>query len=152
MIVHSGYGPPFPMSKVTLRIRKFISNKLLDRKQFAIELSHEGQKAPTREEIKDEVAKKIHADKNLVVVFALHTIFGGGKTTGFVYIYDNQDALQKFEPKHRLIKAGLAQKGTKTRRMRKNDHKQKVKVWGSGVRAAAHKTRRQQRKEEMGGK
>lgn len=140
------------MSKVTLRIRKFINNKLLDRKQFVVELKHEGEKAPTRDEVKDQIVKTLHADKNLTVVFALHTHFGGGTTSGFAYIYQNQDALKKFEPKHRLIKAGLAQKGTKTRRMRKNDHKQKVKVWGSGVRAAAHKTRRQQRKEEMGGK
>lgn len=152
MIGSSGGLVGLSMSKVQLRIRKYINNQLLDRKQFVLDLKHSGEKAPTLDEIKTEISKTMKADKNLVVVFGLHTIFGGGCTTGFGFIYNSQDSLQKFEPKHRLIKAGLAQKGTKTRRMRKNDHKQKVKVWGSGVRAAAHKTRRQQRKEEMGGK
>ena len=138
------------MSKVTLRIRKYIVNKLLDRKQFVVDMMHVGGKAPTRDEIKDQVASQLKANKDLVVIFGLHTKFGGGRTTGFGFIYDNLDALKNVEPKHRLIKAGLAEKGKVTRRMRKNDRKQKMKVWGSGVRAANHKTRRQQRKEELG--
>ena len=142
----------FPkMSKATLRIRKYIQNKLLDRKQFVVDLQHPGDKAPTRDEIKEQVSKTLHSNKDLIVIFGLHTVFGGGRTTGFGFVYDSKDALTKYEPKHRLIKAGLATKGTKTRRMRKNDRKRKVKVWGSGVRAAAHKERRQKRKEEMGG-
>ena len=138
------------MSKVTLRIRKYIVNKLLDRKQFVVDMMHIGAKAPTRDEIKDQVATQLKANKDLVVIFGLQTKFGGGRTTGFGFIYDNLDALKNTEPKHRLIKAGLKEKSTVTRRQRKNIRKQKVKVWGSGVRAAAHKTRRQQRKEEMG--
>ena len=142
------FWPTFRM--VSLRIRKYIRNQLLDRKQFVVDLTHPGDKAPTRDEIKEQVSKTLHSNKDLIVIFGLHTVFGGGRTTGFGFVYDSKDALTKYEPKHRLIKAGLATKGTKTRRMRKNDRKQKVKVWGSGVRAAAHKTRRQQRKEEMG--
>ena len=139
------------MSKVTMRIRKYIVNKLLDRKQFVVDLSHPGAAAPSRDEIKDLVASKCKANKDVIVIFGLHTKFGGGHTTGFGFIYDNQDAMKKVEPKHRLIKAGLAEKSKNTRRMRKNARKQKMKVWGSGVRAARHKVRRQQRKEEMGG-
>ena len=138
------------MSKVTLRIRKYIVNKLLDRKQFVVDMLHVGGKAPTRDEIKDQVASQLKANKDLVVIFGLQTKFGGGRTTGFGFIYDNLDALKATEPKHRLIKAGLKEKSTATRRQRKNTRKEKMKVWGSGVRANAHKIRRQQRKEEMG--
>jgi small subunit ribosomal protein S24e len=133
-----------------LRVRKFVTNTLLDRKQFVIDLKHPGAKAPTRDEIKDLVAKKLKASKELVVVFGLETHFGGGKTTGFAFIYNTQDALKQVEPKHRLIKAHLAEKGKLTRRQRKNARKQKMKVWGSGERAKRHKVRRQQRKEELG--
>ena len=139
------------MSKVTMRIRKYIVNKLLDRKQFVVDLKHPGNRAPTRDEIKDLVAKQLKANKDLIVIFSLETKFGGGHTTGFGLIYDNLDALKTIEPKHRLIKAGLAEKSKVTRRMRKNTRKQKVKVWGSGVRAQRHKVRRQQRKEALEG-
>jgi small subunit ribosomal protein S24e len=140
----------FPMSKFTLTLRKQIENKLLDRTQFVVDLKHSGTQAPTREEIKDIISTKLPADKARVVVFGLHTQFGGGRTTGFGLVYKSLDALKVIEPKHRLIKAGLAEKSKKTRRMRKNSRKQKMKVWGSGVRAVKHKTRRQQRKEELG--
>ena len=146
------FGPAFGrMSQATMRIRKYIVNKLLDRKQFVVDLSHPGKAAPSRAEIKDLVAAKCKADKECVVIFGLHTKFGGGRTTGFGLIYDSKDAMIKVEPKHRLIKAGLAEKSKNTRRMRKNARKQKMKVWGSGVRSSRHKVRRQQRKEELGG-
>jgi small subunit ribosomal protein S24e len=145
-----GWRWPFPMSKVTMKIRKYLVNNLLDRKQFVVDLKHPGAKAPSRDEIKDLVAKQIKADKNLVVIFGLETKFGGGTTTGFGLVYNNLDALKNIEPKHRLIKAKLAEKGKFTRRQRKNSRKQKMKVWGSGVRAQRHRIRRQQRKEELG--
>ena len=139
------------MSKPSLKIRKFLVNKLLERKQFVVDISHPGAKAPTRDEIRDLVVDKIKGNKENTVIFGLRTVFGGGRTTGFGFIYDNKDAMMHVEPKHRLIKANLAEKSKQTRRMRKNARKQKMKVWGTGVRASNHKTRRQQRKEELGG-
>ena len=140
------------MSKVTLRIRKLTVNKLLDRKQFIVDILHLGSAAPTIEEIKEKVANKLNANKDVIVIFGLHTKFGGGRSTGFGLIYDSLDALKKGEPKARRIKEGLEKKNPVTRRQRKNTRKLKVKVWGSGKRSSAHKTRRQQRKEEESGK
>ena len=139
------------MSKVTLRVRQFVTNKLLDRKQFVVDLSHPGDRAPSRDEIKDQVSSRLHANKDLIVIFGLKTHFGGGRTTGFGLVYDTKDALMKSEPTHRLVKAGLKEKAKSTRRARKTQRLQKMKIWGSGVRSANHKTRRQQRKEEAGG-
>lgn len=139
------------MSTASLRIRKYIVNKLLDRKQFVVDLKHPGAPAPTRQQIKELVAAQLNANKDNTVIFGLQTVFGGGRTTGFGLIYDSHDALMKVEPTHRLVKAQLKTKSKMTRRMRKNARKQKMKVWGTGVRATTHKTRRQQRKEELGG-
>lgn len=138
------------MAPVTMHVRKYIVNKLLDRKQFIVDLSHPGAKAPSRDEIKDLVAKQCSASNERVVIFGLHTKFGGGRTTGFGFVYDSKDAMMKVEPSHRLVKAGLSEKSKSTRRMRKNTRKQKMKVWGSGARSQKHKVRRQQRKEELG--
>ena len=138
------------MSKATLRIRKYIANKLLDRKQFVVDLTHPGAEAPTREQIAEKVASKRNTKKELCVIFGLKTIFGGGRTTGFCFVYDSLDALKQIEPNYRKIRAGLAKKDKSPRRARKDAKIKAAKVWGSGVRSSRHKTRRQQRKEEIG--
>ncbi|CAO3617004.1 unnamed protein product [Mucor hiemalis] len=66
------------------------------------------------------------SDKEVVSVFGFKTHFGGGKTTGFALIYDNVEALKKFEPKHRLVRIGLAEApkgGRKQRKEKKNREK-----------------------------
>jgi hypothetical protein len=40
------------------------------------------------------------------VTFGLRTHFGGGRSTGFALIYDDEASQKKFEPKHRLIRVG----------------------------------------------
>ena len=39
-----------------------------------------------------------------MVTFGLKTQFGGGRTTGFALIYDDEASQRKFEPKYRLIR------------------------------------------------
>merc|ERR1712176_816663 len=58
-------------------------------------------------------------DPKLVVLFGFKTKFGGGKSTGFCRIYDNEDSMRKFEPKNRLVKQGVQRKKHHVRRSRK---------------------------------
>lgn len=37
-------------------------------------------------------------------MFGLKTKFGGGSSTGFGLIYDDEESQKKFEPKHRLVR------------------------------------------------
>ena len=67
---------------------------------------------------------------------------GGGRTTGFALIYDNEAALKKFEPKHRLIPLGLATKKTRGRKQFKDHKKKRRTTWGTGRRADARKARK----------
>ena len=92
-----------------MRIRKEVVNKLLDRTQFVVDVAHPGAEAPSRDQIKDLVAKRFGRNKKLIVIFGLHTKFGGGRTTGFGLIYDNEDVLKQVEPFHRLLKAGMVE-------------------------------------------
>jgi ribosomal protein S24E len=41
------------------------------------------------------------------MLFGFRTAFGGGKSSGFCLVYDSVEDAKKFEPKHRLIRAGL---------------------------------------------
>lgn len=43
-------------------------------------------------------------DKNRVVTFGFRTAFGGGRSTGFALIYDDEESQKKFEPKYRLVR------------------------------------------------
>uniref|UniRef100_M8CUR8 40S ribosomal protein S24 n=1 Tax=Aegilops tauschii TaxID=37682 RepID=M8CUR8_AEGTA len=102
---------------VTLRTRKFMTNRLLSRKQFA--------------ELKDKLAKMYDVkDANCIFVFKFRTHFGGGKSTGFGLIYDNLDAAKKFEPKYRLIRNGLATKVEKSRKQIKERKNRSKKIRG----------------------
>ncbi len=70
-------------------------------------------------------------DKDNVIVFGFKYAFGGGKTTGFALIYDNMEALKKFEPKYRLVRQGLAEAPKGGRKQRKEKKNRAKKVRGS---------------------
>jgi small subunit ribosomal protein S24e len=89
----------------TLRTRKFMTNRLLSRRQFVVDVLHPGRANVSKAEIKDKLASMYNVgDANSIFVFGFRTQFGGGKSTGFGLIYDNVKAAEKFEPKHRLIR------------------------------------------------
>ncbi|GJN38623.1 hypothetical protein PR202_gb27683 [Eleusine coracana subsp. coracana] len=116
---------------VTLRTRKFMTNRLLSRKQFVLEVIHPGRANVSKAELKERLAKLYEVkDPNCIFVFKFRTHFGGGKSTGFGLIYDNLDAAKKFEPKYRLIRNGLATKVEKSRKQMKERKNRAKKIRG----------------------
>jgi len=95
-------GPSF-----TVRTRKFMTNRLLNRKQMVVDVLHPGRATVPKTEIRDQLAKMYKTTADVTFAFGFHTLFGGNKTIGFALIYDNLDAVKKFEPKHRLVRLGL---------------------------------------------
>ncbi|KDR70979.1 hypothetical protein GALMADRAFT_214312 [Galerina marginata CBS 339.88] len=95
---------------ITLRTRNFITNPLLGRRQFVLEVLHPTRPNTARAEIVEKLAKVYKVDESRVVVFGLRTHFGGGRSSGFVLIYDNESSQKKFEPKYRLVRSGLQAK------------------------------------------
>ncbi|XP_020680528.2 40S ribosomal protein S24-1 [Dendrobium catenatum] len=90
---------------VTIRTRKFMTNRLLSRKQFVIDVLHPGRPNVSKAELKEKLAKLYDVkDQNSIFVFKFRTHFGGGKSTGFGLIYDSVESAKKFEPKYRLIR------------------------------------------------
>ncbi|KAI7883111.1 40S ribosomal protein S24, partial [Lichtheimia hyalospora FSU 10163] len=110
-------------STVTIRTRKFLTNRLLQRKQMVVDVIHPARPSISKDELREKLAKMYKANKEVISVFGFKTHFGGGKTTGFALIYDNVEALKKFEPKYRLVRVGLAEApkgGRKQRKEKKN--------------------------------
>mmetsp|Transcript_2904 Transcript_2904/g.6817 ORF Transcript_2904/g.6817 Transcript_2904/m.6817 type:complete len:131 (+) Transcript_2904:98-490(+) len=93
---------------VTVRTRKFMTNRLLSRRQFVVDVLHPGRANVSKAELRERLQKMYDVrDPNQISLFGFRTQFGGGKSCGFGLIYDSVDAAKRFEPKHRLIRLGL---------------------------------------------
>ncbi|KIO18426.1 hypothetical protein M407DRAFT_243976 [Tulasnella calospora MUT 4182] len=123
---------------VTLRSRKYMNNRLLQRRQFVLDVIHPNRANVPKAELKDKLAEKFKTDKDRVVVFGFRTAFGGGRSTGFALIYDSEEAQKRFEPKYRLIRDGLAKKAERpTRKLRKERKNRQKKFRGTAKVKAA---------------
>ncbi len=89
---------------VTLRTRKFITNRLLARRQFVLDVLHPSRPNVPKDELNEKLAALYKTKKERVVTFGFRTHFGGGRSTGFALIYDDEASQKKFEPKYRLVR------------------------------------------------
>ena len=112
---------------VTVRTRKFITNRLLARRQFVVDVLHPGRANVSRTDLAEKLAGIYKADKGRVVCFGLKTQFGGGRSTGFALIYDDEASQKKFEPRYRLVRSGLAPKIEKPSRKLRKERKNRAK-------------------------
>ncbi|KAJ1968393.1 ribosomal 40S subunit protein S24B, partial [Dispira parvispora] len=106
-------------STVTIRTRKFLTNRLLQRKQMIVDILHPGRANVSKVELRERLSKMYKTDVENIFAFGFRTTFGGGKSTGFALIYDTLDAAKKFEPKYRLLRHGYGEAGTVSRKQRK---------------------------------
>jgi small subunit ribosomal protein S24e len=70
-----------------------------------VDVIHPGRANVSKKELRSLLAKMYNvADEATVSLFGFRTQFGGGKSSGFCLIYDNISALNKYEPKYRLLR------------------------------------------------
>ena len=106
-------------STATIRTRKFMTNRLLCRKQMIVDVMHPGRSSVPKTEIREKLAKMYKTTSDVVFVFGFRTNFGGGKSSGFGLVYDTLDFAKKFEPKHRLVRHKLLTRERVGRKIRK---------------------------------
>merc|ERR1712113_726654 len=117
---------------ITVRTRKFMTNRLLSRKQMIFDIIHPNSATPKKSEVRDALAKNYKTTPDCIIAFGFKTQFGGGKTSGFALIYDSVAAAKKVEPRFRLIRHGLATKiEKKSRKQRKELKNRQKKVRGT---------------------
>eukprot|EP00658_Telonema_sp_P-2_P065974 TRINITY_DN550_c0_g1_i6.p1 TRINITY_DN550_c0_g1~~TRINITY_DN550_c0_g1_i6.p1 ORF type:complete len:158 (-),score=59.14 TRINITY_DN550_c0_g1_i6:180-653(-) len=131
--VRGAHNQAMSSSTVTVRPRKLITNRLLSRRQMIIDIIHPNlptpDKALLRKLICEHLSKAKHAsaDPDATSIFGLRTDYGGGKSTGFALVYDSKEDAQKIEPKHRLVKIGLAEASTRGARKQRKEKKNREK-------------------------
>ena len=88
---------------------------------------HPNRATVPKTEIREKLAKMYKATPDRVFAYGFKTNFGGGKSTGFALIYDTMDFAKKFEPKFRLARQGVIERGTKTSAKQKKERKNRMK-------------------------
>jgi small subunit ribosomal protein S24e len=131
------------MDSVTIRLRKVMRNPLLGRKQAVVECIHPNKANVSKKDAAAKIAKMMKvSDINTIFMFGFRTGFGGGKSKGFVLIYDNVETAKKFEPKYRLIRNGLLEKVETSKKQKTEKKNRDKKFRGTGVRLAKRKAKR----------
>merc|ERR1712046_394290 len=103
-------------------------------RQMILDVHHPGLATPDKEMLKNMIAEYLSkakgqkASAEATVIFGMKTKFGGGRSSCFALVYDSVDAAKKFEPQHRLIRSGHAERPStviarKQRKEKKNREK-----------------------------
>ncbi|XP_071829773.1 small ribosomal subunit protein eS24-like [Apostichopus japonicus] len=116
---------------VTIRTRKFMTNRLLYRRQMIVDVYHPGKATVAKTEIRERLGTMYKTTPDVIFCFGFKTQFGGGKTTGFALIYDTLDYAKKYEPKYRLARHGLYEVKKPSRKQRKERKNRQKKVRGT---------------------
>ena len=119
-------------SAVVVKTKKFITNRLLQRRQFLVEVIHPGLAGVSKSDLKEKLAASYKvADPSCILLYGFKVAFGGGRSTGFGMIYDTLVAAKKYEPKYRLTRFGMAKAKGVARKQRKEKKNRMKKVRGT---------------------
>jgi len=81
-------------------------NKLLDRKEITVRISFSGA-TPSRSEIEGELAGKIGANPDLMVIRDTREKYGQKEVEADVHIYKNAEKLKEIEPEYMQKREGI---------------------------------------------
>jgi len=97
-----------------------------------VDVIHQGRPNVPKSELRSKLAQMYKvADPQTIILYGFRTAFGGGKSSGFGLIYDNITVAKKYEPKYRLVRAGMATREQTTRKQRKERKNRAKKVRGT---------------------
>merc|ERR1712241_213234 len=132
IVYQTELGRSSKMTAITVRTRKFMTNRLLNRKQMVVDILHPETPTPKKSEVREALAKQYKSASDHIIVFGFKTQFGGGKTSGYALMYDSVADAKRIEPRFRLVRHGLAEKiEKKSRKQRKELRNRKKKVKGT---------------------
>lgn len=86
------------VGKVSLKILGQRTNPLLQRKEVEAVVYHVGLSTPQRLQIREELAKALGVDKDLVYVVHVYTQYGIGVSRVIAHIYDDKKVAELVEP------------------------------------------------------
>lgn len=82
-------------------------NPLQHRVEVYFELEHVGESTPGRNAVAEEIAKKMKAKRDCVVVDSIDSVYGIGKSKGYAKVYDSKKCALAFESEYLLKRNGI---------------------------------------------
>lgn len=89
------------------------NNPLFDRTEVHFTIQHEGEKTPNREIIRSELAEKLNAKKENIIINDIQSSSGIQKSTGYAKIYSSVKKAEEMERKHILKRNKISGKKEK---------------------------------------
>src|SRR3972149_5233367 len=84
-------------------------NPLLQRTEGSFKAIHKAEPTPTRDAIRQELAKHLKAAKDVVVVDGARSTFGRSETSGYAKVYKSKEQALSVERYHILVRNKLAE-------------------------------------------
>lgn len=82
-------------------------NPLFERIEIEFHTRHASEPTPTRDALREEIAKIAKAKKDLVIIDRMDSDFGRPETSGYAKVYKSMDRILSVERKHILVRNGL---------------------------------------------
>lgn len=96
-----------------IKILEERTNPLLQRHELRFEVTHPTAATPTRDNVRTELAKSVHAHKERVIIERMRPRFGTAVTRGEANVYDTAEAAKSITREHILVRNGLKEKPAK---------------------------------------
>ena len=93
-------------------------NPLLKRTEVRFRVSHPAEASPQRAVLRDQLAKALHATRDIVVVDFARSEFGRSTSRGYAKVYKSKEDALKVERKHILVRNGLLAAEVKVEKVR----------------------------------
>jgi len=89
-----------------MEIKEQKENVLQGRTEVRFVVDHDRESTPGRNAVAEELAKKFSTKRELVIVDALDSQYGIGKTDGYAKVYKSVDLAKKYESGYLLKRNG----------------------------------------------
>ena len=104
-----------------IKIESKRNNPLLNRTEVQFTVKHEGEGTPNREIIRNELADKLNAKKENIIINNISSGFGTQETVGYAKVYTSLKQSKDLERKHFLIRNKVITEGKKTDERKKEE-------------------------------
>ena len=85
-------------------------NPLLKRHEYRFEVAHATAATPSRDAVRSELSKLVHAPKDRVVIERMAARYGTAVTQGDAMVYETSDGAKSITREHILVRNGLKEK------------------------------------------
>ena len=89
-------------------------NKILKRTEVRFTIDHKGESTPSKGAVLEEIAKKLNAKKDQIVLNNIDSVYGNGVSTGYAKVYESKEIALEHEREYLLKRNGIEAKAPET--------------------------------------